>query len=189
MIACPTRLQQVEDVVRASRGGDVDAVVDPRAALEADRLSSQILAQVANAVIAVDETNRVIYMNAAAEQLYGLAASDALGRLQTEVFTTPWVRRDDEAAAVAALHEHGEWCGEGVHVGYDGRELSVECTITPLKDEKGLPNGRVAVMRDMSQRQQHEWRVQVSEIRYRRLFEAAHDGILIVDRRCCTSNA
>ncbi len=175
------RLQQLEDVVRASRGGDVDALVDQRAAVEANQLSNEILAQVSNAVIAVDETDRIIYLNGAAERLYGLAASDALGGLQADVFITPWVRRDDEAAAAAALREQGEWCGEDVHVGHDGRELIVECRITPLRDNKGLPNGRVAVIRDVSKANQYAKRVLVSENRYRRLFEAAHDGILIVD--------
>ena len=113
--------------------------------------------------------------------LYGLAASNVLGRLHTDVFTTRWVRNEDEAAAVTALSEYGEWRGENVYVGHDGREMSVECRITALKDTQGLPNGRVAVIRDVSRIKQYDNRVLVSEIRYRRLFEAAHDGILIVD--------
>ena len=175
------RVQQLEDVVRAFPGGDVDALVDERAAVEANRLCNEILAQVADAIIAVDKSDRIIYLNAAAERLYRIAASEALGRSQADVFTRSWVKSDDEAAAATALRENGEWCGENVHVGHDGRELSVQCRITALKDNKGLPNGRVAVIHDVSKCKQHDKRVLVSEIRYRRLFEAAHDGVLIVD--------
>ncbi|WP_426034192.1 PAS domain S-box protein [Cypionkella sp. TWP1-2-1b2] len=175
------RLQQSEDVVRAFRGGDVGASVDQPADFEAYRLCNEMLAQFADAVISVDESDRITYLNAAAERLYGISASDALGRPQADVFSTPWVKSDDEAAAATALREHGEWCSENVHLGHDGRELSVECRITPLKDNNRLPNGRMAVIRDVSKRKQHDKRVLVSEIRYRRLFEAAHDGVLIVD--------
>ena len=45
------------------------------------------------------------------------------------------------------------------------------------------PNGRdcSAVMVDITDRKQAEDAVRVSEIRYRRLFEAAHDGVLLLD--------
>ena len=39
----------------------------------------------------------------------------------------------------------------------------------------------LAVIRDVTERKLHEDEVLVSEIRYRRLFEAAHDGVLIID--------
>ena len=150
------RLQQSEDVVRALRGSDVGASVDQPVAIEAYRRCNEMLAQLADAVISVDESDRIIYLNAAAERLYGIAASDALGRPQADVFTTSWVKSDDEAAAATALRDHGEWCGENVQVGHDGRELSVECRITALKDNMGLPNGRVAVIHEVSKHKQHE---------------------------------
>ncbi len=43
---------------------------------------------------------------------------------------------------------------------------------------------RVAVM-DITQRKQAEDAVRISEIRYRRLFEAAHDGVLLIDPATC----
>ena len=63
------RLQQVEDVVRAFRSGDVDALVDKHAAVEANRLCNEMLAQLADAVISVDESDRITYLNPAAERL------------------------------------------------------------------------------------------------------------------------
>ena len=63
----------------------------------------------------------------------------------------------------------------------DGRELSVELGVTMLSDSGGRAGGILAVIRDVTERKQHEDKVLVSEIRYRRLFEAAHDGVLILD--------
>ena len=37
----------------------------------------------------------------------------------------------------------------------------------------------------MTERNQHEDKVLVSEIRYRRLFETAHDGVLLLDPGTC----
>ena len=63
------RLQQSEDVVRALRGSDVGASVDQPVAIEAYRRCNEMLAQLADAVISVDESDRIIYLNAAAERL------------------------------------------------------------------------------------------------------------------------
>ncbi len=92
-----------------------------------------------------------------------------------------WLRPEDEAAATTALRERGEWRGENIHVRHDGRELNVESGITVLQEFAGQPPGVLAVIRDVTMRKQHEDIVLVSEIRYRRLFETAHDGVLILD--------
>ena len=39
----------------------------------------------------------------------------------------------------------------------------------------------LAVIRDVTERKRHEEKLLVSEVRYRRLFEAAQDGVLILD--------
>ena len=86
------RLGEAEEMLRAIRGGDVDALVVEGAAgpqvytlqgldAETNRFRGEMLAQVSDAVIAVDGEERIIYLNAAAEQLYGFAASEALGRV------------------------------------------------------------------------------------------------------------
>ena len=43
---------------------------------ESNRFRGEMLAQVSDAVIAVDGEDRIIYLNAAAERLYGVTASD-----------------------------------------------------------------------------------------------------------------
>lgn len=179
-------------MIRAIRSSHVDAWVAQRIAgpqvdalqsegADTDHIRGEMLAQVSDAVIAIDGEERISYLNAAAEQLYGLPASRALGRKLSKVYETRWLHPDDEAAAKAALREHGEWCGESVHVRQDGREMNVESAIAVLRDKGGQICGMLAVIRDVTERRQHEDKVLVSEIRYRRLFEAAHDGVLIID--------
>ena len=186
------RLQEAEDTIGAIRNGEVDALVVDGAtgpqiyALQGqdaamNRFRGEMLAQVSDAVIAVDGRERIIYLNAAAEQLYGFVASEALGRKFSAIRAARWLHPGDEAAASAALQKQGEWRGEKRHIRRDGRELFVESTITVLHDDLGQPAGTLAIVRDITERKLHEAQVLVSEIRYRRLFETAHDGILIID--------
>lgn len=188
------RLDEAEETLRAIRGGEVDALVVQSTGTggsqiytlqgqdaETNRFRGEMLAQVSDAVIAVDGDERVIYINAAAERLYGFAASRALGRTLSMIYESRSLHAGDEAAAKTALRERGEWRGEFVHVRHDGRELIVELGITVLREIAGQPTGMLTVIRDVTERKQHEDKVLVSEIRYRRLFETAHDGILILD--------
>jgi PAS domain S-box-containing protein len=186
------RLAEAEETLRAIRSGDVDALVvesdvGPQVSTlqgvdaETNRLRGEMLAQVSDAVIAVDRDDRILYLNAAAERLYGHAASSALGRTRANIYQSRWRHPEDQAAAAAALREHGEWRGENVHITHDDRVLSVESGVTALRGAAGKPIGMLAVIRDVTERKQHEDKVLVSEIRYRRLFETAHDGILILD--------
>ena len=186
------RLGEAEDTLLAIRSGDVDALVVESAigpqiftlqGLDAEsyRFRGEILAQVSDAVVAVDSEGRIIYLNSAAERLYGVTASGVLGRTVSAIYSTCWLSPDDEAAAAAALRERGEWRGESVQVRHDGRQLHVESNITVLRAFAGQSPGNLAVIRDVTERKQHEDKVLVSEIRYRRLFETAHDGVLILD--------
>ena len=186
------RLEEAEEMLRAIGRGEVDALVIEKGAgpkvytiegqeAETNRFRSAILAQVSDAVIAVDGEERVIYLNAAAERLYGFSTSSALGRPLTDVRALRWPHPEGQAAAEATFRARGEWHGEYIHILNDGREVNIESSITALRDSHGHAGGRLKVMRDVTERNKHQKQVLSSEIRYRRLFEAAHDGILILD--------
>src|SRR4051794_40270759 len=80
------RLDEAEETLRAIRSGEVDALVvgDKIYMLESAGAASnhfrgEVLAQVNDAVVALDNDNRITYFNAAAERQYGLEASAVLG--------------------------------------------------------------------------------------------------------------
>ena len=188
------RLDEAEETLRAIRNGEVDALIVQSAGgpqvytlpgqdAETNRFRGEMLAQVSDAVIAADEEERVIYLNAAAERLYGFTASEALGQSLSKIYASSWLHPGDERAAKTALSDHGQWRGEYIHVRHDGREINVESGLTLLRGVAGQAAGMLAVIRDVTQRKQDEHKIRISEIRYRRLFEAAQDGILILDPR------
>ena len=191
-----SQLEGAEETLRAIRNGEVDAFVIESAAgprlytlqgsdAASNRFLGEILAQVSDAVIAIDGDQRVTYVNAAAERQYGIGASEVLGKILSNVYESRWLHPGTKAAATTALLEHGEWRGESVHVRHDGREVNVESSVTVLRETIGHAAGVLAVIRDISDRKQAEDQTRVSEIRYRRLFEAAQDGVLLVDPGTC----
>jgi len=161
------RLEEAEETLRAIRMGAVDAFVVEASAgpqifvlqgLEAlsNRLRGEILAQVSDAVITIDDDQRVTYINAAAERQYGVIASEALGRRLSEIYEYRWLHPEDEAIATTALHETGCWRGENVHVTRSGKSIHVESSVSRLRAQDGIGSGLLAVIRDISARKKAE---------------------------------
>ncbi|MES1166749.1 MAG: PAS domain S-box protein, partial [Pseudomonadota bacterium] len=72
---------------------------------------------------------------------------------------------------------------EGAAINYrkDGSEVLLEWRITPVRAADGRVTHLLSVQRDITARKQSEAMLQASEVRYRRLFEAAKDGVLILN--------
>lgn len=120
------------------------------------RFQANALYQVNDAVIALDQEQRITYWNAAAERLYNTKADAVLGRRLEEVYQYGWLKAGDEQAAYASLATTGAWHGKNIHVKPNGEEIYVECSVSTLKDEKGTAVGLLAVIRDITKRKQME---------------------------------
>ncbi len=182
------RLEDAEELLRAIRAGELDALVVETSAgpklftlqgvdAEQSRFRGEMLAQVSDAVIAVDSEQRVTFLNTAAERQYGVSAADVLGRRLSELYEYRWLRPGDEAAAGAALSERGEWHGEHIHVTREGRELLVESSVTLLRGSDGAPIGTVATIRDITERNLAEEAV----VRLAAIVESSHDALFSED--------
>ncbi|MBV9891435.1 MAG: PAS domain-containing protein [Rhizobacter sp.] len=153
------QLDEAEQTLRAIRSGEIDAIVVDHAVYTLDsanaasnRLRSDVLAQMKDAVVAVDLGGRVIYLNAAAESQYGVSASHALGHPLERLYRVRWYSDGDRARSDAEIRDAGSWRGESVHVRNDDSELHVESTLATLRDGGGGATGRLIVSRDVSER-------------------------------------
>ena len=153
------RLSESEDTLRAIRAGEVDAlVVDHRLYVLRDvesltsRLRNDVIAQMDDAVIAVDNEQRVTYLNEAAARQYGVPASDALGRPLAALYDYRWLAAGDAAAAQEALARTGSWRGRNLHIKRSGEAIHVESAVTVTRDQHGQRSGLLAVIRDVSER-------------------------------------
>lgn len=184
------RLEEAEETLRAIRGGEVDALIVGEqiymlesAEAASNRFRGEVLAQVSDVVIAVDNDNRITYLNPAAERQYGFEAAEVLGRNLDEVLQNRWLRPDDEAAARKALGETGVWRGGNIHVKRGGEEIHVESTVNVLRDGGGAVVGLMAVIRDITERKRAEEALRQSEKRFRSAFEIETVGIIFFNAK------
>jgi PAS domain S-box-containing protein len=146
----------------------------------------EVLVQsIGDAVIATDENARVILLNPTAETMTGWKLDEALGRPLHEVFNivNEETRKGVESPVSKAIRM-GAVVGLANHtvlIARDGRERAIDDSAAPVRDNEGNVVGVVMVFHDITERRAIEKLLEKSENRYRRLFEAAHDGILILD--------
>jgi PAS domain S-box-containing protein len=191
------RLEEAEDTLAAIRSGDVDALVVGEDIYTLDSantamnlLRKDVLAQMDDAVLAVDEAQHIIFMNPAAERQYRTQASDALGRALAEVFRETWPSDVDRHAADARLHQTGSYREHSIHTRADGTALHVESTVSRLRDAEGAPMGYLAVIRDISERVRADETLQAAttalakrERQFATLVENSPDVLARLDRQ------
>jgi len=187
------RLEEAEEALHAIRSGEIDALVidtpgGPKVFTlqgvdaESNRQRGEMLAQVSDAVIAVDPDERVTFLNDAAERLYAVNASEMLGRKLEEIHTSRWPDAGSEAAANTALNTCGEWRGESIHITRDGRELPVESSVSRLAGGNGSFCGRLAIIREITERKRNEEELQHAHNKVEEVLNSITDGMLILDR-------
>ena len=124
--------------------------------------------------------NPLVYVNHGFEQLTGYPAEEVLGQNMRFLQGA-----DTDRAAVdrmrAAIESDQEFTTELLNYRKDGTPFWNQISITPVKDAAGKVSHFVAVLHDLTDRKRAEEALRDSEVQYRRLFEAAKDGILILD--------
>ena len=143
------------------------------------------LSSMGKAVVITDPESCITFMNPAAERLTGWAQEDMLRKQFTAVFkiVNEQSPRTAENPVTAAIRECAlaPLVDPTVLIDRDGREWPVDGNAAPILDAGGRLIGVVLVFHDISDRREADQRLELSEVRYRRLFESAHDGILILD--------
>jgi PAS domain S-box-containing protein len=128
---------------------------------------SQLLAQLNDAVVAIDCDKRVIYWGGGAEVLYGIPAREALGKPAHDLYDVRWPTPAGSSDYERSLAERGSFRGEIIHVLRSGREMHVETTAALLKDAQGREMGRLGVIRDITDRKRAERESAANEARLR----------------------
>jgi PAS domain S-box-containing protein len=147
---------------------------------EAYRLFASIVESSKDAIIGEDLNGRVISWNKGAESLYGYTAEEALGQ-------SIWLRippsRVDEVTAMNERSRRSESIDyhDTERLTKEGKLIHVAMTVSPIRDSSGRLVGSSTIARDITEQNLAEEAGRASELRYRRLFESARDGILILN--------
>jgi PAS domain S-box-containing protein len=109
-----------------------------RVSVEKER-SVAILANIADGIVAVDRDGEVVLWNAAAEEITGVLADDALGRMPVEVLQRTL---ESEAGASAGPTL--------VSISRAGEEVWLSLSEAVMRDPLGAVSGRIFAFRDIS---------------------------------------
>ena len=134
-----------------------------RAAEDEIKFDANILAHVSDAVIAVDNEHKIIYLNQRAEQQYNINAADFIGRNLKDVYKYRWLKQEDKQFARESLSRSGWWQGENIHLKKNGEEIYVELSVSLLKNHRNEKIGFLAIIRDITQRKQAEEKLRQTE--------------------------
>jgi PAS domain S-box-containing protein len=138
-----------------------------RAEREAQRTRERLdatLRSIADAVITVDREGRVVYANAAAEELTGWSAEEAIGRALEEIAPAQPMDSDDGARALPLAQRITEVMRGAREQGRvdmqvttrSGAHRFLDVTASPLCDAAGAVNGGVIAIRDITERRRAE---------------------------------
>jgi PAS domain S-box-containing protein len=118
------------------------------------RLAEQasLLDKARDAIVVRDLQHRITYWNKGAERLYGWRADEILGTVARDLQPDP--AAFDEA--MLKLLEQGEWVGELLQEGKDGRPATVESRWTLLKNEAGGAAAVLVINTDITERMKLE---------------------------------
>lgn len=136
------------------------------------QFQADVLQQISEVVVAVDQEERITYLNAAAALQYEVDPVAVLGEPLHQLYAYEWLHADDAIMAYAALAEQGYWRGENRHIKRNGTVLYVESKVSLLRDQAGQEIGLLACIRDITARKQADAAQQASETRYRQLADA-----------------
>ena len=166
------RLEEAEETLDAIRSGSVDALVVgediytlDRAHASSNKLRSDVLAQMDDAVVGLDRDERIIYLNAAAEGQYGLTSSQALGNERHVLYQEIWLSQADRVQAMASLNQAGAYRARTIQLKRSGDEVHVESAVSVLRDNEGEVTGRLEVIRDVSERHRAEAEIRGAQLK------------------------
>lgn len=125
-------------------------------AMQSNEIGEALLASLAEAVVASDREGRITWWSPGAERIFGFSPSEALGASLDLIIPEPqrarhWEGYERVMATGVSRYGAGDLLAvPALHK--DGSRISLEFTITPVRDADGRMAGMVSVIRDVTAR-------------------------------------
>jgi PAS domain S-box-containing protein len=133
-----------------------------------------------DAIIGKDLVGTILSWNHGAEQIFGYAADEVIGK-NIRILFPP--ERLAEEALIAESIRHGTRIEhhESVRRRKDGTDFPVSLTVSPIRNAQGVIVGGSKILRDVSARVASERALEFSEAEFRASFEGAAVGKIMAE--------
>ena len=135
------------------------------------------LSSIGDGVITTDPEGRITFMNAVAESLTGWPQEEALGAPLENVFAICSEETGEPVESpVAKVLRQGQTVGLANHTrltAKTGRQIPIDDSAAPIRDEAGVTTGVVLVFRDITERKQTEYALRESLERFELMANSA----------------
>ena len=143
-------------------------------------LQSAALESAANAIMITDAKGKIIWVNLAFSQTTGYSFEEAIGK-NPRLLKSGKQNKLFYKEMWDTILSGKVWRNTIVNRCKDGSLSHEDLTITPIRNRAGKITHFVGIKQDITEKTRAQEALQASEVRYRRLFESAKDGILILD--------
>ena len=153
-------IEQSDSIMTES---DAEPVSVPKSEINRLGLESNILAQVSEAIVAIDTAGIVQYFNKSAEIIFGLRKDEVIGQPLSTLTRNRAIEFEKDHVIRAILKDKGAWSGRDRLTLKDWRTREVNMSVTALSHE-GEEQGFIAlyrdVLRDVTVNRQQELRIE-----------------------------
>ena len=131
-----------------------------RESLEVRESLRTTLASIGDAVISTDAAGRVVFVNPVAQSLLGIREADIVDQQLDDVFriVNEFTRKPVESPVAQVLREEKivAMANHTILIAMDGREIPIDDSGAPIRDQSGAIQGTVLVFRDVTARRRAE---------------------------------
>jgi two-component system, LuxR family, sensor kinase FixL len=147
-------LQQTNESLQAE-------IIERRRVEEILREQANLLDLTHDTILVRDMHNQITYWNHGAEEMYGFAKEEAIGKVSHLLFQTrfPIPLKEIEAELIRA----GRWEGELIHVRRDGMQITTASRWALQRDEQGRPVAVLEINTNITERKQAEYALQKTQ--------------------------
>ena len=131
-------------------------------------------------VMITDARGDIEYINPKFTEITGYSFSEVVGR-NPRLLKSGKMPPEEYQSLWKTITNGEEWRGEFINRKKNGEFYQASVAIAPVTDFEGTITHFVSVEEDITTRKLTEEALEISETRYRRLFETSKDGILILD--------
>ncbi len=144
------------------------------------RKLSAVVQQSPNTIIITDLDGKMEYINPAGCNTSGYSLNELIGK-SPAIFKSGETSPEVYKSLWYALKAGKEWNGIFYNKKKNGEYFCESASILPIKDAEGKITHYLGIKEDISKRLQAETALKESEKRYRELFEASPDAIILAD--------